>query len=141
MCRWVNSVRGTRTVSCYEMKKGAVAFAGTSHNSCDYQSQRLYVLVQACRFSKFCRLCPRKHLSYSYWRMKKIRATKLNTPAVSEHRSFRRFVKRVFASFIKHQSGTQNGFRKIVLEKLQGLEDSIEIIAREMARQARRRLE
>ena len=44
----------------------------------------------------------------------------------------------MFASFIKHQGcGYQKDFQA-VMEKLQDIDDSIEIIAREMARQAKR---
>lgn len=44
----------------------------------------------------------------------------------------------MFASLIKCQGcDYQDGFQK-VLEKLQDIEDSIEIIAREMARRAKR---
>ena len=66
--------------------------------------------------------------------MKKIYATKLNTPVVPLHRSFRRLVAKILASLLKHQ----NGFQATVLDKLQDIGDSIEIIAREMARQAKR---
>ena len=57
---------------------------------------------------------------------------------VPQHCSFRRFVRKMFASFIKHQGcGYQKDFQA-VMEKLQDIDDSIEIIAREMARQAKR---
>ena len=69
--------------------------------------------------------------------MKKINnAAKQNT---SKKRSFRRFVREMFDSLLKHQTRDyQADFQKVVLEKLQAMEDSIEIIAREMARQAER---
>ncbi len=41
----------------------------------------------------------------------------------------------MFASFLKRQSVGQDGFQRTILEKLQDIEDSIEIIAREIARQ------
>jgi hypothetical protein len=45
----------------------------------------------------------------------------------------------MFASFLKRQEcDCQNGFQAAVLEKLQDIGDSIEIIAREMTRQAKR---
>jgi hypothetical protein len=45
----------------------------------------------------------------------------------------------MFASFLKRQScACPGGFQVTVLEKLQDIEDSIEIIASEMARQAKR---
>jgi histone H3/H4 len=71
--------------------------------------------------------------------MKKIHTTKSNTPAVSQHRSFRRFVKKMFANFLKRQRGDgQDEFQLMVLEKLQDIGDSIEIMACEMARHAKR---
>jgi hypothetical protein len=69
--------------------------------------------------------------------MKKIYATKSNTSAVQSHRSLRRFIRKVFTSFLKHQaSDFQDGFQKEVMRKLQDIED---MIVREMARQAKRR--
>jgi len=60
-------------------------------------------------------------------------------PVVPQHRSFRRFVKQMFASFLKGQRGDgRDEFQATVLEKLQDIGDSIEIMAREMARQAKR---
>jgi hypothetical protein len=57
---------------------------------------------------------------------------------VPQHRSFRRFIRKMVASFLKRQYyECKNGFQ-MVMEKLQDIEDSIEIIAREMARQAKR---
>ena len=47
-------------------------------------------------------------------------------------RSFRRWVKRVFSRVIKRQS---RNYLEEIFEKLQGIEDSIEIIARQIARQ------
>lgn len=71
--------------------------------------------------------------------MKKLHAAKLNTPAVQSHRSLRRLIRKVFASFLKRQSCEgQDSFQTMVLEKLQDIGDSIEIMAREMARQAKR---
>jgi hypothetical protein len=63
--------------------------------------------------------------------MKKIYAPKQNTPAVPQHRSFRRFVRKMFASFLKRQTdGNEAGFQKEVMQKLRHIE---ELIAREMA--------
>jgi hypothetical protein len=68
--------------------------------------------------------------------MKKIYAPKPNTPAVPQHRSFRRFVRKIFASFLMHQgSDFQDGFCDEVMRKLRDIEA---MIAREMARQAKR---
>lgn len=44
----------------------------------------------------------------------------------------------MFASLIKRQSFDSQGGIQEVLEKLQDLEDSIKVIAREMARQGKR---
>jgi hypothetical protein len=52
------------------------------------------------------------------------------------HRSFRRFVSKLFAGFINQQCSAE--FEASVLQKLQDIEDMIEIMAREMARQALR---
>lgn len=49
--------------------------------------------------------------------------------------SSRRWVKQVFASFIKRQD---RNYLKEILQKLQDLDESIDIIAREIARQAKR---
>jgi hypothetical protein len=70
---------------------------------------------------------------------KTIHALKLNTPVFSQHRSFRRFVRKMFACFLKHQGcDCQDEFQVMVVGRLQSIEDSIEIMAREMARQAKR---
>lgn len=64
-------------------------------------------------------------------------AAKLNTSAVPQHRSFRSLVKQWFASFIRHQHcNCLDEFQK-VMEKLQEIEDLIDMIAREMARQSK----
>ncbi len=56
-------------------------------------------------------------------------------PVVPQYRSLRRFVKKVFTSFLKHQADNFDGrFQKEVMQKLQDIED---MIAREMARQAK----
>jgi len=68
--------------------------------------------------------------------MKKIYATKPNTPLVSQPRSFRRLVKQMFAVILKRQSaGYQDGFQKEVMQKLQDIE---EMITRQMSRQVNR---
>ena len=80
-----------------------------------------------------CWFCPQR-LFWAY--MKKIYATKSNTLAVPPHRSFRRFVKRVFASFLKRQpDGNESGFQKEVMQKLRHIE---ELITREMTGRMRR---
>jgi hypothetical protein len=71
--------------------------------------------------------------------MKKIHATKLNTPVVPQHRSFRRFVKKVFASFINRQTETnQEVFQIEVIQRLKDLEELIESVNRKTIRQAKR---
>ena len=62
---------------------------------------------------------------------------KQNTSIVSQQRSFRRFVKQMFASLFKRQTCNHQAEFQKVLEKLQGIEDLIDIIAREIARQAK----
>jgi hypothetical protein len=64
----------------------------------------------------------------------KIKTTKPNTSIFPHQRSFRRFVRIMFASLL----GRQDGFQETVVGKLQNIEDMIEIMAREMARQATR---
>jgi hypothetical protein len=60
---------------------------------------------------------------------------KNTTNATQRNRSFRKLVRKWFSSLIKHQADDyQKNFEK-VLEKLQDIEDSIEIIAREIHRQ------
>jgi hypothetical protein len=71
--------------------------------------------------------------------MKKIYATKSNTPVVPQHRPFRRFVKKLFASFIKRQPDSgQNGFQGEVIQRLKNLEEKIECVARKTMRQSKR---
>jgi len=54
--------------------------------------------------------------------------------AAKQRRSFRRFIRQLFSSFIKRQNcNCQEGIEKII-GKLQDTEDSIEIIARQIAR-------
>jgi hypothetical protein len=51
---------------------------------------------------------------------------KINTPTVQPHRALRRFIRKMFTSFIKHQTAElQHGFRKEVIQKLQNIEDMI----------------
>ena len=54
------------------------------------------------------------------------------TDNAAQSGSFRRWVKQMFASFIKRQ---HRNYLTEIFEKLQDIEDSIEIIAREIARQ------
>jgi len=68
--------------------------------------------------------------------MKKI-ITKPNTPVVPSHRSFRRFVSQLFSSLIKRQSCNHQAEIQKVIAMLEDIGDSIEIIAREIARQIR----
>ena len=56
---------------------------------------------------------------------------------VPQYRSLRRFVRKVFSSFLKRQAGSyEDGFQKEFMQKLQDIED---MIAREMSRQSKRR--
>jgi hypothetical protein len=69
--------------------------------------------------------------------MKKIYASKPNTPVVPPHRSFRRFINRVFNSLLKHQVlHEQDAFQKELMQRLQKIED---LIAREMRPAGKRR--
>ena len=57
------------------------------------------------------------------------------TNKAQRNHSFRRLVRQWFSSLLKHQNGDyQENFER-VMEKLQDIEDTIEIIAREIARQ------
>jgi len=51
------------------------------------------------------------------------------------HRSFRRYVKKLFASFIQYQNCNCSQEIQKAIEILLDVKESIEIIAREMARQ------
>jgi hypothetical protein len=66
---------------------------------------------------------------------KRIHTAKLKTPVVQSHRSFRRFAKKLFTSLIKRQN--QN-LQKSLMRELQDIKEMLEIMAREMARQAKR---
>jgi hypothetical protein len=68
-----------------------------------------------------------------------IQATKPKVPVDPLRRSFRRFIRKMFVSFLNRQRCEYPGkFQATVLEKLQDIEDLLEIMARETARQARR---
>jgi hypothetical protein len=59
------------------------------------------------------------------------------TKAAQRNRSFRRLVGQWFSSLLKRQNGDcQKNFEE-VMAKLQDIEDSIEIIARQIARWAK----
>ena len=64
--------------------------------------------------------------------MKKIYAAKSNKAVISQHRSFRRFVKKMVGSILKHQNPD-------VIKRLQNLEYKVEMMARVMSRQTRRK--
>jgi len=71
--------------------------------------------------------------------MTKSYASNPHTSVAPQHRSVRRFIRKLFACFLKRQAcDCQTEFQMTVLEKLQDIGDTIEIIAREMARQAKR---
>jgi hypothetical protein len=76
-------------------------------------------------------------LFYAYMK-KKINASKPDMPVIPQYRSIRRFVKKLFVSFIKCQSdGYEDGFQRDnekIIAMLQDLQDSIEIIARQINR-------
>lgn len=56
-----------------------------------------------------------------------------------EPRSFRRFVKNLFSSWVKRQSYDSSEEFLEIRNKIQELAESIEILAKEVARQGRRR--
>jgi hypothetical protein len=62
-------------------------------------------------------------------------AAKLNTQVAQSHRSFRRFARKLFASLLKRQD---QKFQKDIMQELQDIKETLEIMAREMARQLKR---
>ena len=60
---------------------------------------------------------------------------KNTTNATQRNRSFRRLVRQWFSSLLKRQNGDYQKEFERVMEKLQDIEDMIEIIAREIHRQ------
>jgi len=52
-------------------------------------------------------------------------------------RSFRRYVRKLFSNFIKHQKRNCPAEQEKIIEMLQDIQDSIEIIARQIARWVR----
>lgn len=56
----------------------------------------------------------------------------------AQKRSVRRFIKQLFSSFIKRRSFDCKAEIKNIIEMLRGIEVSLDIIAREIARQAKR---
>ena len=59
-----------------------------------------------------------------------------HTHHAARKRSFRRWVSQLLTDWIKHQD---RDYLKEIFEKLLEIEDSIQIIAREISRQAKRR--
>jgi hypothetical protein len=53
---------------------------------------------------------------------------------VKQHRSVRRFIKQLFSSFIKRQNRNFKADNEKIIGMLQDIQDSIEIIARQIAR-------
>jgi hypothetical protein len=83
------------------------------------------------KFGKFCRLGSFWHGDYSCTRMKKTRAIKFNKQVVPQHRSFRRLVRSLVASFLKHQAiVNEYTFQREVMQRLKALEDKIEVVSR-----------
>ena len=56
----------------------------------------------------------------------------------SRGRPIRRFIRKLFATVMKRQSCECTGDRKQFLKRFKEVEESIETVAREMARQARK---
>jgi hypothetical protein len=70
--------------------------------------------------------------------MKKIKNAARRTKHVAKRDGyFRRFVRNFFKSFMIRQNGDYQKDIEKIAQKLQDIEDSIEIIARKMARQAK----
>jgi hypothetical protein len=61
---------------------------------------------------------------------------KINNKA-QQHRSFRRFIKQLFSSVIKRQGRNDQKGREKVFKRLRDIQDSIDIIARQIARWAK----
>jgi hypothetical protein len=53
---------------------------------------------------------------------------------VKQHRSIRRFIKQLFSSVIKRQNRNYKADNAKIIEMLRDIQDSIEIIARQVAR-------
>ena len=53
---------------------------------------------------------------------------------VKQHCSVRRFIRQLFSSFIKRQNHSYKADNKKIIGMLQNIKDSIEIIARQIAR-------
>lgn len=71
--------------------------------------------------------------SLCLWPLSCAYMTKIKNAA--QNRSFRRWVRQVFTGFIKRQD---RNYLEEIFEKLQDLKESIDIMAREIARQAKR---
>jgi len=56
---------------------------------------------------------------------------------VKQHRSVRRFIKQLFSSFIKRQNRNYQADNAKIIEMLRDIQDSIEIIARQIARRVK----
>lgn len=90
------------------------------------------------KIDKFARLCPSLRGDYSAG-MKRIKnAAKRTKHVLAQDGYFRRFVRQLFSSWMKRQSGNYRKEIEKIAEKLQDIESSIEIIARQMARQEKR---
>ena len=69
---------------------------------------------------------------------KKTIAEKLDTSVVPQHRSSWGFLRKVFAGFLGDDGAEYQSEFQAVLGKLRDIDDTLEIIAREIARQAKR---
>jgi hypothetical protein len=66
-------------------------------------------------------------------------ASKTNFPGGAQSRSIRRFIRQLFSSWIKRQNCNCVEEMEKIIGRLQKIEESIEIIAREVAGHAARR--
>ena len=72
--------------------------------------------------------------------MKKIyKSRKGEKLSVPQHGYFRRLVRHMFLAWTKHQACSHQIEFPTILGKLQSIEDSVEVIAREMRRQEKRK--
>jgi hypothetical protein len=101
-----------------------------------YRRIRLKVVVRG-KIQRLFALCP---WIYSLKHMNKIHnAPQGDIPTVTENFSLRNWIKQLFSGRIKGQScSCADGFGQI-LEKLEEVKESIDIIAREIHRQAEKR--
>ena len=89
-------------------------------------------------YGRFTRLSLREHGGYSEAYMKTTpNSRKSGLAAVQQRRSLQRRMKRITTCFLKRQNCDWLNVFQRIMKKLQEIEDTLEIMAGEMARQAR----